>query len=58
MTNKEYLSLRLAEYDQSRPKLDEIKFVNELCETTGLSRKDLFKLIRAVRKEQKESKKS
>ena len=58
MTNKEYISLRLVEYDQSHPKLDEIKFVRELCEYTGLTQKELFKLIRVVRKEQKESKKT
>ena len=57
MTNKEYISLRLTEYDQSHPKLDEIKFVNELCELTGLNRKELFKLVRVIRKEQKKARK-
>lgn len=57
MIDREYISLRLTEYDQSHPKLDEIKFVNELVETTGLNRKELFKLVRVIRKEQKKARK-
>ena len=41
---------RLVEYDNSRPKMDELKFIKGIMDDYGLSRKETIKLIQQVRR--------
>lgn len=46
---KKYLK-KLKDYDSSHPKLDELKFVNDLCERYGVGRNAIIQRIQDVRK--------
>jgi len=46
----EEISKEIKRYDSSRPKLDEIKFVNELCKKYDVDRKTIIQRIQNVRR--------
>ena len=48
MPSEEILK-EISRYDSSSPKLDELKFVNSLCERYNVGRKDIVKRIKNVR---------
>lgn len=50
------ITREIEKYDSSNPKLDELKFINELCEKYHVDRKAIVERIRNVRKINKQKK--
>lgn len=50
---KQYIVEQLQIYDNSHPKLDEIKFVRDIQKELNLTREEVFQLIQKVRREMK-----
>ena len=48
------ISKRLEEYDTTRPRMDELKFIQKIMDDYNLSRKEAVKLIQSVRRMSKE----
>lgn len=47
------ISKRLEEYDTTRPRMDELKFIQKIMDDYHLSRKEAVNLIQSVRRHNK-----
>lgn len=47
------ISKRLEEYDTTRPRMDELKFIQKVMDDYNLNRKEAVKLIQSVRRDNK-----
>lgn len=47
------ISKRLEEYDTTRPRMDELKFIQKIMDDYHLSRKEAVKLIQSVCRDNK-----